>query len=234
MALVDASDVLKDPKYLDRAKAALTYVLSGKDEKLGGGIYWRESDKASKNTCSNAPSVAAAMAVYNHTKDPELLKVSKEVYAWTKKTLQDPEDKLMWDAINLNGSIGKMKWTYNTGLMIRSAKALYAVTKDEQYLKDAREMEESSLKHWLPNGGVDGAKCEGKFAHLLFESWAIEPAFEEGLKARDQALKFVYEKGRDAEGRFGHRWERPAEGLWKKFSLIDQASAARAFFEAAQ
>ncbi|HEY0868480.1 MAG TPA: glycoside hydrolase family 76 protein, partial [Fimbriimonas sp.] len=233
MSLVETYEVLKDRKYLDSAREALAYVLSGRDDTLGGGIYWRESDKASKNTCANAPAVAAAMAVYEHTKDPSLLQVSKDVYDWTKKTLQDPEDKLMWDAINLNGEIGKMKWTYNTGLMIRAAKALYQVTKEGRYLEDAREMERASLKHWLPENGKSGARCEGKFAHLMFEGWAFAPAFEEGLKARDEALRFVYEKAKDPNGRYGNRWERPAEGAREKFSLIDQASAARAFFEAA-
>jgi len=55
IALVESSKILKSEKALNLAKEAFQYVLSGRDFKLGDGIYWRESDKASKNTCSHLP-----------------------------------------------------------------------------------------------------------------------------------------------------------------------------------
>src|SRR5437763_1261379 len=58
LALVEAYCVTRDARYLDRADAALRFVLSGWDEKLGGGIYWRV-DRKSKNSCSNAPAAVA-------------------------------------------------------------------------------------------------------------------------------------------------------------------------------
>lgn len=234
MSLVEAYEQLKDPKYLDRAEASLKYVLSGYDDVLGGGIYWRESDKASKNTCSNAPSAAAILAVYEHRKDPARLKLAQDIYAWTKRNLQDPEDKLMWDNISKDGKeIGKAKFTYNTGLMIRTAKHLYKITGDKSYLKDAQEMEDASVRHWLPEPSK-GVRCDGKFAHLMFDAWVMEPARPEILKARDEALAYVYQEIRDKDGRYGNRWDRPAKGSWDRFSLIDQASAARAYFKAAK
>ena len=102
LALVEASEVLADPKLLVYAGEALAYVLSGRDAKLGGGIYWRESPKESKNTCSNGPSAAACLAVYEKTRDPQLLSAAKELYAWTKAHLQDPADRLFWDAQRLD------------------------------------------------------------------------------------------------------------------------------------
>jgi rhamnogalacturonyl hydrolase YesR len=233
MSLVETYERLKDRKYLDRAQKSLEFVLSGEDDKLGGGIYWRESDKASKNTCSNAPSVAAMLSVIRHTRDKAMLARAQNIYAWTKKNLQDPSDKLMWDALSLDGKLDKTKWSYNTGLMIRAAKGLYAETRDAAYLRDAQEMEVAAIRHWTPEP-TKGARCDAKFVHLLFEAYAFEPVNQAGLKARDEALRFVRENVRDSQGRFGHRWEVPAKGDWGKFSLIDQASAARAFLEASQ
>jgi rhamnogalacturonyl hydrolase YesR len=236
MALVETFEVLGDRKYLGWAEDTLKYVLSGEDDKLGGGIYWKEAEKNGKNTCSNGPSAAAALAVYVHVRKPEYLEAAKRLYAWTKKTFQDPADLIYLDSMRLTGEMDKTKWTYNTGLMLRTAVDLYRETKEDQYRQDAVALEEASGKYWIdPETGA--MKDEGKFAHLLMENWArrarIVKAPGVWPAAGVKALVFIHGNVRDAEGRYGHRWERPASGLWAKPSLIDQASAARAYFVAA-
>ena len=62
LTFVEAYELTGERKYLYRAADAMRFVLSGWDEKLGGGIYWREN-KTSKNTCSNGPSATAALAL---------------------------------------------------------------------------------------------------------------------------------------------------------------------------
>jgi uncharacterized protein YyaL (SSP411 family) len=143
MALVEAFELTQKSAYLDRAKAALTYVLSGEDDRLGGGMVWRESDKASKNTCSNSPSAAACLAIYRHTKEARLLAKAESLYAWTKAHLQDPADHLMWDNIDFSGKVKKTKWTYNTALQLRTAIELYKLTAKESYKSDATAMARS-------------------------------------------------------------------------------------------
>lgn len=230
LALVEASDILADKKVLGYAEEALRYVLSGEDEKLGGGIYWRESDKASKNTCSNAPAAVACLAVYASTKDPGLLAKAKSLYAWTKTHLQDPSDLLYWDSISLTGKVDKTKWSYNTALMIRAAAELGRWTKDDSYRREAQALAAASEKRWLVDGRLAD---EGKFAHLLVESWTFVPEAGRADRAK-AALRWLYEKGRHEKGLYGPRFDRapPADG--KVFHLIDQASAARAFFVAGQ
>lgn len=225
LALVEASDILGDEKVLGYAEAALRYVLSGEDDKLGGGIYWRESDKKSKNTCSNAPAAAACLAVYAKRKDPALLAKAKALYEWTKKHLQDPSDSLYWDSISLDGKIDKTKWSYNTGLMIRTAAELGRWTKDESYTREAKALAAASEKRWLVDGRLAD---EGKFAHLLLEAWTFVPDPDRRAKAR-AALVWLWKHGRGKNGWFGPRFDRaPAPGQ-NVFPLIDQASAARAF-----
>ncbi|MGV3615016.1 MAG: glycoside hydrolase family 76 protein [Fimbriimonas sp.] len=236
LSLVETFEVLGDRKYLGWAEDTLKYVLSGEDERLGGGIYWKEAEKSSKNTCSNGPAAAAALAVFVHLRKPEYLEVAKRIYAWTQQNLQDPADRLYWDCIKLDGEIDRTKWTYNTGLMLRTAVDLYRETKDDRYRQDAAVLDDASARQWLdPETGA--LKDDGKFAHLLLENWARRVRVTKQPSvwphAGVKALAYVYAKGKDAEGRYGHRWENAASGLWPQAALIDQASAARAYFVAA-
>jgi uncharacterized protein YyaL (SSP411 family) len=232
MALVEAFEITHRAACLDRAKAALTYVLSGEDDRLGGGIVWRESDKASKNTCSNSPSAAACLAVYRHTKEARLLAKAESLYAWTKAHLQDPADHLMWDNIDFSGKVEKTKWTYNTALQLRMAIELFALTHSSSYRSDAVAMAQSAKRHWV---SADGRfKDIGKFAHLLYENLVaydrakLGPSVGEGL---DGAIAFLVGEGRSADGFYPERWdEKETDGT---HDLIDQASVARALFVAA-
>jgi uncharacterized protein YyaL (SSP411 family) len=50
-------------KYLDKALEIYEFVYSGWDDNLGGGIYWCEQNRGSKNTCSNAPSAIQNISI---------------------------------------------------------------------------------------------------------------------------------------------------------------------------
>lgn len=226
LALVETCGVLQDKSILKQAEAALKFVLSGQDDKLGGGIYWRESDKKSKNTCSNAPSAAACLAVWEKTKDPGLLEMAKTLYAWTKGRLQDPTDLLFWDNVGLDGKVEKTKWSYNTALMIRTAAMLYKATREGRYAKEAEAMASASEKRWFVGGKVADA---GRFAHLLLESWGYVPTPERREKAK-AALEWLWRQGRNEQGYYGGQFNHPPANDQKRFELIDQASAARAMF----
>ena len=139
----------KNKKYLQSAKEIWDFVLSGEDDKLGGGIYWCEQKKESKNTCSNAPAVVFALKMYEATGNKLYLKEGERLYAWTKNALQDPSDKLYWDNVNLNGKVDKAKYSYNSGQMLQSAALLYKITKDKKYLHDAQELAAACLDYFF-------------------------------------------------------------------------------------
>lgn len=61
--------VTKNKEYLKKAIALHDYIYSGWSDELGGGIYWCEQKKESKNTCSNAPATVLCMKLYKLTKD---------------------------------------------------------------------------------------------------------------------------------------------------------------------
>ncbi len=225
MALLESYDLLKDPNLLVRARLTVRYVLSAEDDKLGGGLYWRESDRASKNTCINAPAASACLALYAYDKNPELLAKAEELYAWTYAKLRDPADGVMWDAVNLKGEIGKDKWSYNTALMIRAAVELFRATGKPEYKAQAEAFCKAAVQHWLaPKPGV--LTCEGKFGHLLVE--ALQRAQKAGIPTPglDLPKLFAGVQSLAKDGLFGHRWDRPAGDGPRE--LIDQAAVARA------
>ena len=209
LALVETHAILGDQKYLDRAEAAMKFVLSG--EHPEGGIYWRESDRASRNTCSNAPAAAALMALYKVTKKPEYRAKASELYDWTEKTLSDPADNLLWDNISIGGKVERTKWSYNTALMIRAGHDLGISQKDR--LASART-------RWFKNGSVNDP---GRFAHLLME--AVLQLDPQDKTVRD-ALRTVWAARRD--GLTPSHWGELNVG--KNPEILDQASVTRVAF----
>ncbi len=234
LGLVEAYEVTREPRDLDRAAATLRYVLSGEDDKLGGGLYWRERKKASKNTCSNAPGIAAAVRVYTYTHDKSQLDAAVRLYRWTVKNLRDDRNGLYYDNLGLSGKLGEREFTYNTALMIRSGCLLYDATGDAAYLHDAQRSAASAVARWVgPDGAINDPSY---FAHLLAESLL-------DLSARDHdprwaavdhaAVAAVWSTERGPDGSFPERWGLPEHGPVEVVRLINQASAARLFLRAA-
>jgi hypothetical protein len=221
LQLVETSQVLKDKKYRRWAEVSMKYVMSGWDDQLGGGIYWRENKKTSKNTCSNAPSAFAAFQLGDR-------KHGHDIVAWMMPKLQDPSDGLMWDSAGIGGKVDKTKWTYNTALTIRTL--LSDGQKDE-----AKRVADSSLRHWIdPTTGA--MKDDAAFAHLMCEALLDTSRVTGNGKYRQAvllALKALRERARDASGHYSKRWESQLRKPVDPVRVIDQASAARAFLEAA-
>lgn len=219
LALVETHEVLGDRKYLDWAKEALDFTLTG--EAKDGGIYWRESDRASRNTCSNAPSAAACLAVYKHTKDAKLLAKARELYDWTRKHLQDPAEGLYWDNLANSGKLDKTKWSYNTALMIRTAAELRAIDPAFADGDDLKRMIDASHQRWFAKSRYDDV---GRFAHLLLESWLVAGEHRaEYLKAAAGLHQL-----RNANGYVPPHWGRDATD--DNPEILDQAAFARTCF----
>jgi hypothetical protein len=223
LALLELHELAKDQKHLDRAEETHRFVMSGRDEKFGGGLYWRETPRETKNTCTNAPAIVSALRLHQITREPQHLKDAVELYEWTKKTLQD-EDGLYWDHVGPGGKIDRRKFAYNTAVMIRAACLLHQIT----------GMAEAAEKHWVrPDGAIaDG----GQFAHMLLEAFVELDEAAGGGGWSDLARKsvvYVRENLRDENGRYGSRWDRPVTEPVNHVMLLHQASAARELWVAA-
>ncbi len=236
LGLAEAARVAGSKRYLDFAIETFRYVMSGEDAKLGGGIYWHETDKRSKNTCSNAPAAAGAIAIYEETKDAAYLQAAERLYAWTKEHLRDPLDGLYWDNESLDGKVQKWKFSYNTGLMLRTAAELYHITGRQEYAQDAKEMQSASLQHWTDAQG--SFTDDVKFMQLLVGNWILAfrlvPDIQNPWSVIELGLTRLHDVSRDALGHYGNKCNDVPNGKpYSPYKLIDQAAAARMYLDAA-
>lgn len=212
---IDFTDVYtltKEAKYLQKAQLIWNFIESGMDNNLGGGIYWCEQKKESKNTCSNAPGSVLALKLFKATKDSTYFVKGQHLYEWTKANLQDSTDYLYFDNIALDGKIGKAKFAYNSGQMMQSAALLYQLTGDKNYLTDAQNIARACHNYFF----MDYVTEQGKTIKLLkkgdiwFTAVMLRGFIElyqadrnkVYLDSFNQSLDYAWEHARDEKGLF--------------------------------
>ncbi len=208
----DLYRITKDKEFLERAEMIWKFVESGTDDKLGGGVYWDEGKKDSKNTCSNAPAVVLAVKLYMATKDKSYLKKAQDIYEWTKSVLRDPSDNLYWDNIKLDGRIQEWKFSYNAGQMIQAAALLHKVTRKKEYLEDAQATAAAAYNMYFEQfEGKDGKTISMLKPSLLWFHAIMMRGFqelypfdkktvEEYMKAFEESMDYGWEYGLDENG----------------------------------
>ncbi|MDQ6477462.1 glycoside hydrolase family 76 protein [Dyadobacter sp. LHD-138] len=151
IACLDAYNRTKSKSYLRIAEEIYRFQMTGFDEKAGGGLYWKEDEKNTKNTCSNGPGILVALQLYKITKKKEYLTTAVQLYEWTNKHLRG-ENGIFYDAIKIPSlKIDSAKYTYNTGTMLQSNVLLYVITKEKKYLEEAQLIAGSAEKYFYRN-----------------------------------------------------------------------------------
>lgn len=152
LALMEAYFGNKDQKYLNISKQIYRFMMTGFDTVTGGGLYWKEGDYSSKNTCSNGPGILLALKLYKVTKQKKYLDTALLLYHWVNAKLKAPSG-LYYDNIKTKtGKIDKHIYSYNTGTMLEANVYLYELTKDTAYLKKAIDLANVSSAYFLGKG----------------------------------------------------------------------------------
>jgi len=159
ISLMEAYNITKEQRFLDRSAQIVKFLESGFDNLLGGAIWWNEDEKniagngnSNKPACSNGYATLFLLEYYAACPPAEkasVLAFAKTEYAWLKANLRDPGDKCYWNDINTAGVANKTKWTYNTGVMIQNGVRLYRITGDQTYLDDAVESAQGSYDFFV-------------------------------------------------------------------------------------
>jgi uncharacterized protein YyaL (SSP411 family) len=231
LTFAEAYTLTRDRRYLDRAVETMRYVLSGWDEQLGGGIYWKQDHK-SKNTCSNGPSATAALALAGHLNRGHYVDWARRIVLWTNKTLQAP-DGTFWDNCALDGRVEKTRWTYNTALMLRANLGLYRVMKDKAYLEEAKRQARASEVAFV-NPKTGAFKDDALFSHLLVEAFLdLYAETKEAYllnRARANAAFVTKNLFDPKDGGYWSKWDIVPERREDRKKLIANASVARLFW----
>ncbi len=234
---LNASHILKEPRYLELSERVTEFCYSGWDEKLGGGVYWQENHKTSKNTCINAPLAKVSAQLYKETGKQKYLDWAVKLYDWTKEKLMDPKDYLYWDNINLEGKIQEWKFAYNTGCMIGAAAHLYDITKDEKYLTDAKNSAMSALNggfgRWDDKGDYHFTDPNPWFLTWLLDGYmALYPfdSNDEYIESFASAVSYCVRETKNASG-FVHRDWKSKDMPDADVHVLDQSGTVRVLFD---
>jgi len=230
LGYLEAYDTTHDPQYLQWAQATQAFVLSGWDDKLGGGIYWKLKHEG-KATAANAPAAVGALRLAM-LGDREQQDWGPRIANWVNSYLK-AENGLYWDNMRLDGKVEKTEWTYNTGLMIEADLLLFQKQHDPKALQAAEQSADSAISVWQ-NPDTGAFANNANFTHLLCESLLQ-------LYQADHNIRYLNAVRRHAA--FGYRYVRDAQdgGYWNDWTiaphqpgerkaLLEEASDARLFW----
>lgn len=220
--------------YLERAKEVFTFIISGWDEKLGGGVTWLEGQRDQKPACSNGMATLTALKIYQGTKEPYYLNWGKKFYEWMHGNLRD-ENGVYWNDKKMDNQPNKVYWTYNSGAMLEASVLLYQFTGEKKYLLEAQQIAKSAYEFF---------HAKRKSEHLLLDidlPWFVTVLFrgyealyhidgdDSYIAAIEKSLNYAWDHSRDQYGFVSHTWLPEASTMKKTKWLLDQACIAELY-----
>ena len=136
--LTDLYIATGNKEYLQKAEMIWTFIESGLDLKLDGGLYSSEQRKVAKDASSNASAAVFAAKLYQATDNQDYLDMAKGLYIWTNEKLMDSEDGLYMSRMYLKEEKDIAKTAANSGHMIEAGAILFRITGREAYINDAQ------------------------------------------------------------------------------------------------
>lgn len=224
---IEAYEVSLNSDYLEKAKKAYEFAISGEDSLCGGGIYWNELERSPGYTyyikAANTTGFTACLALklYAHTQNEKYLQDAKRLYKWNKENMQDPVDKTYYNHIDITTKIkNKTKWSYNSGIMLSNAALLYSATNDKQYLNDANELADaiynyfttasSKVRRALPN---NTPWFQAIVLRAYSDYYKIDARKENKyIDVFIENINYAWENSRDDTGFFYEDWIGEKEG----------------------
>ncbi|WP_245562264.1 glycoside hydrolase family 76 protein [Niabella aurantiaca] len=141
-----------DQRWLHHGEEIYRFMMSGFDTVSGGGLYWEEGKKTTKNTCSNGPGILLALQLYRATADSMYLKTATGLYQWVNSRLRTPEG-LYYDNLNLKDNhVDKRIYSYNAGTMLEANVLFYKLTGEGAYLKEAQKIAAAADRRFFEKG----------------------------------------------------------------------------------
>jgi rhamnogalacturonyl hydrolase YesR len=225
LAAMQAYSATGDERYLRHAERTFSMVASGSAP--GGGVYWLEQDRSTRNTCSTAPAAQLAMRLYDATGDDSYLRFAIRQAEWLDSTMLLPSG-LYADNVGNDGRMDRATWTYNQGTPIGLHVQLYRATGDERWLQAARRTADAALEQFT---GDRLWKQPPAFNAIFFRNLLALDATSHDQRyvdAVDAYLDRAWNEGRDPEtglfdqGGIGHYGDEAG-------NVLDQGALSQLF-----
>ncbi|RAW00195.1 glycoside hydrolase family 76 protein [Pseudochryseolinea flava] len=241
MELINAYKLTKKQVYLDRVIAITEFIMSGEDDRLGGGMYWLESVSRNCNdgvNCIKAANTTAYGAyvgaeMYKLTSANKYLTYAKRLYAWNYNNLRDT-DNLYWNDKHItSGQINATKWTYNAAMMILAGISLHEITKEQSYLDQAIATARSSYSKFtkVVNDQLFYPSNDPWFNVELMKAFVELSKYDDTSKTYVQTFirnaDYAWSKARTKEGQFYEDWSGRSQGRY--YWLLHQACMIEAY-----
>lgn len=241
--LVEAYELLKDPKYLERCAQIVKFYKAGIDNTMGRALWWCESninqpgnDSSNKPACANGFATWFLMRYYEvcpEAEKAEVLALAKDLYQWLYDNLRDPGDNLYWNSKGADGSINTTKWTYNSGAMIAGGVRLYEATGDTRYLNEAKATAKSSYDYYVRSrNGIPLCYPTNDpwFTIQMIKSYVELESYDKSFVAKAMEvfianLDNAWAKGRMTNGLFYEDWTGVKVNPDRDKGLLMQAAA---------
>ena len=230
LEFLNAYRTLRHRAYLERAVQMFRFAISGWDAQQGG-IFWRENDATSRNTCSNGPAAVLAMRLYAETQDPAYLNWAQRILDWLKP-LKLPESGVYLDNIAQDGTLDGRTYTYNQGTPLHANALLYQATGEQAYLEEARALAEAGLKYFAREDPATGRRFHPNtpwFNAVLLRGYLAlfqmdphpDPRY---LQSMQENVDYAWEHARSEDGSFGSDWSGRTDADAHHHVLIDQGA----------
>jgi hypothetical protein len=203
IAYADAFLRTKELRYLTMAEEIHAFMMTGWDTVAGGGLYWKEFDPSSKNTCSNAPGAVLSLKLLLATGRTGYLDTARMLYDWTRRRLRAP-DGIYYDAVLLPAdTVDHRKYTYNTGTMIESGVLLYQATGKRAFLRDARKSAKSAMAFFMKDGMLPDNFWFNAVLLRGYEALYKVDGSKQYIRAFGRYAQKAWDTQRDANGLLG-------------------------------
>jgi rhamnogalacturonyl hydrolase YesR len=190
-------------------------------------MYWVESNRSARHTCSVAPAAQLALRLHEATGDERYLRFATEQASWLNEHLRLPSG-LYADNLSDSGKLDPTTYSYNQGTPLGMDVQLYRATGDDAYLRRAQRTADAALTEFQGDRLWTQAPAFNAifFRNLLaLHSVAPNPRY---LQAVDQYLERAWNEGRSQttglfdQGGIGHYGN--AAG-----SVIDQGALSQLY-----
>jgi hypothetical protein len=236
VSLAEAYHLTGESVYLTRAVQTYNYVLTGEDSAGGGGIYFSEPDRSSKDSISTLQAVRAALMLYQLTTQARYLTDATRLYNWARTHVQQP-DGLFSERYRLStGQAEGFTLINSAGIGLSSNLLFYDVTGDAAYLREAQRIGRRSIPRYFNTSGA--INDEGFWAFELVDALNDLHLHDQNpvwLSSIKGAMNWLHANREDPMGHYGTLWGRGGfQGTnLPSWHLNDQAAVARSYLHTA-